>query len=100
MQDGYLVEGDTFVIDNASVHCGHEVLILINDLLKAANIRLVYLPTYSPELNPCELCFNVIKGQLRSYRDNRQPLWLQLASAAALISESDLYSFYKKSIRL
>lgn len=26
-------------------------------VLEAAGVRLIFLPTYSPELNPCELCF-------------------------------------------
>jgi len=58
---GALKPGDIFVVDNATIHGGSETLPHIYNLLKAHNIQLVYLPTYSPELNPCELAFNVIK---------------------------------------
>ncbi|WP_406833278.1 transposase [Wolbachia endosymbiont (group A) of Merzomyia westermanni] len=30
-----------------------------------ARCRLLYLPTYSPDLNPIEHCWNTIKSRLR-----------------------------------
>jgi hypothetical protein len=100
VQDGYLEEGDIFIVDNASVHCGQEVLLLIDNLLKAARVKLVFLPTYSPECNPCELCFNFIKCELRTYRDTTQPMWLQLGSATALITNEHMHKFYAKCLEI
>lgn len=44
----------TIVLDNASIH----------KTVKDAAQRLVFLPPYSPQLNPVELCFNVLKSHV------------------------------------
>jgi len=64
---GALVPGDYLVADNAAVHVGEETYEFINDLLKVAGIELIYLPAYSPELNPCELIFNCLKNDLKNH---------------------------------
>ena len=53
------------VVDNASIH----KVPGIRELVEASGARLIYLPTYSPDLNPIELAFSTIKGWLRSHRD-------------------------------
>lgn len=85
-------------MDNASVHCAQEVVDLVYDLLKATGVQLVFLPKYSPELNPCEKCFNFIKGYLRNYRHDGEPLWLEIGIAVAEIEPHHLYEFYRKCI--
>lgn len=62
----FLVPGDFLVVDNATVHVGATHLTEIDSLLKQFHITLVTLPTYSPELNPCELVFSSIKRWIRS----------------------------------
>ena len=49
--------GDIIVMDNLSAHHyeGGEILEV---WLEEMGIELIYLPTYSPDLNPIELCFN------------------------------------------
>jgi transposase len=51
----HLVDGDYFIVDNASIHHAIDISAQLSLLLNTFNIRLVFLPTYSPELNPCEL---------------------------------------------
>ena len=34
--------------------------------LKGAGVNVMFLPTYSPEFNPCELVFGLIKNYLRN----------------------------------
>jgi len=97
---GALKPGDIFVVDNATIHGGSETLPHIYNLLKAHNIQLVYLPTYSPELNPCELAFNVIKNYLRNHRDNSIPLCQNVVQAVAQISIGKMYKFYKHCLCL
>jgi len=58
------MNGDYLVINNASVHGGEESIDIFIDLLEANGIKLIYLPKYSPELNPCELVFNFIKRKI------------------------------------
>ena len=49
--------GDTVVVDNAPIH-RNEGQRLLTNWLQDLGIELVFLPTYSPELNPTEQCFN------------------------------------------
>lgn len=53
------------VVDNASIH----KVPGIRELVEASGTRLIYLPTYSPDLNPIELAFSTIKAWLRSHCD-------------------------------
>lgn len=50
------------VMDNASIHHGPTV----DAALGAFGVVPVYLPPYSPELNPCELVFSKVKTSLRA----------------------------------
>lgn len=68
VQGGVLRRGMVLVMDNARVHTGdvdggQERL---NRILSDAGIQLMYLPTYSPELNPCEFVFARFKFFLKS----------------------------------
>lgn len=51
------------IMDNCSVHHVQR----IKDLLEAAGILLMYLPPYSPDLNPCEEMFSYIKYYLKNH---------------------------------
>lgn len=53
--------GDIVVLDNLSSHKGPKV----RTLIEAAGASLVYLPAYSPDLNPIELAFAKLKALLR-----------------------------------
>ena len=61
--------GDIIVMDNQPCHHydGGEVL---EDWLLQMGIELIFMPAYSPDLNPVELCFNKVKGLLNcDFRD-------------------------------
>ena len=53
------------IMDNCSIHHVQEVADLFND----AGIMLVYLPPYSPDMNPIELAFSFVKGYLKKHED-------------------------------
>jgi transposase len=53
------------VIDNASIH----KVAGIREMVEERGARLLYLPAYSPDLNPIELAFSSIKSWLRKNRD-------------------------------
>ena len=55
-------------MDNCSIHGAADTLRALFDLVEVAGIRLIYLPPYSPELNPCELVFASVKNYLRANR--------------------------------
>ena len=57
-----LAPGDVVVMDNLPAHKGAA----IGQLIEARGARLLYLPAYSPDLNPIELMFAKLKHLLRS----------------------------------
>jgi len=56
-----LLPGSVLVLDNASIHKGGN----IERLATGAGCRVLYLPPYSPDLNPIELIWSFVKRQVR-----------------------------------
>lgn len=54
--------GDVVIMDNLSSHKREGV----REAIEAAGATLVYLPPYSPDLNPIEQAFAKLKSQLRA----------------------------------
>ena len=70
-----LAPGDIVILDNLSSHKGAEVLALI----KATGAELLFLPPYSPDLNPIENAFAKLKGLLRKAAERtRENLWRRI----------------------
>jgi transposase len=57
-----LREGDVVVMDNLGAHKRARV----REAIEAAGARLIYLPPYSPDLNPIEQCWSKVKTYLRA----------------------------------
>ncbi len=53
-----LKRDDTVIMDNLPVH----KITGVEQAIKAAGATLIYLPKYSPDLNPIELAFSKLKG--------------------------------------
>ena len=71
------------VMDNASVHHTHEVI----SLFQSVGILLLFLPPYSPDLNPIEETFSYIKGYLR-----KQDTLLQVIPDPTTVVRSEFHS--------
>jgi len=56
-----LAPGDIVVLDNLGSHKGKAV----RDAIRAAGARLIFLPPYSPDLNPIEQVFAKLKHMMR-----------------------------------
>lgn len=54
------------VMDNATIHHAPALV----EMLEANNIRLIYLPPFSPDLNPIESTFVDLRLELRKGREN------------------------------
>src|SRR5207249_11250761 len=54
--------GDVVVLDNLSSHKRKRT----RELIESAGAQLLFLPPYSPDLNPIELVFSKVKQLLRS----------------------------------
>lgn len=85
------------IVDNASVHGGDDSLEGLFALLDQHKIRIVFLPAYSPELNPAELVFNQVKTDFK-YNRQFDDLYQQLLWSLLKIDRSHMISFYKQSL--
>ena len=62
--------GDIIVMDNLAVHHYDEGFVL-EEYFEEMGVELIFTPTYSPDLNPVELCFAKLNGELsHSVHDN------------------------------
>lgn len=74
--------GSIIIIDNASYHKSEELLKLFHN----HKITLLFLPPYSPDLNPIEKLWGTIKQHLRSYYDYTLSLFDNLCDSINLYS--------------
>jgi transposase len=51
------------VLDNATVHHGGRLM----EICDAANVLLIYLPPYLPDVNPIEKVFSVLKSKIKQH---------------------------------
>jgi transposase len=67
-----LEPGDVVILDNLSSHKGSEAAALV----EASGATLLFLPPYSPDLNPIEMVFAKLKQMLRVAKERtREDLW-------------------------
>jgi transposase len=83
---------DLVILDNLSSHKGSRA----SPLVQAAGAQLVYLPPYSPDLNPIELAFSKIKQALRSLRKRTMDdLWGCMQRVLESIRPSDAAGYFQ-----
>lgn len=91
-----LSDGDYVVMDNASVHKVDEV----KQLIESTGAKVIYLPPYSPELNPIELAWNKMKTYIRKQRArNTDALYSVYAEALESITLSDSEKFVEHAMK-
>lgn len=84
--------GDIVVMDNLSSHKGSRTPALI----QSAQAELVYLPPYSPDLNPIELAFSKIKQALRSLSLRTvDAMWSTMQSVLDRVTDEDAKGFFR-----
>lgn len=98
IEDGYLVNGDYLIVDNAAIHHGHDIVDELDAQLAAAGVRIIYLPAYSPELNPCELVFSKMKALIRRDGHAEETVYEKTMSAIASVTYEDMCGYYKHCI--
>jgi len=83
---------DIVVMDNLAAHKRAEVAIAI----EAAGAKLLYLPPYSPDLNPIEMAFAKLKAHLRRIGARTiDALWKAIGDVCALYSEQECWNYFK-----
>ena len=86
-----LKEGQVVVMDNLGAHQPKRIRELIED----RGARLVYLPSYSPDLNPIEQAFSKIKNILRKLgARTHQALLEALAEALCKVTPWDAAGWF------
>lgn len=87
-----LASGDVVVMDNLPAH----KVSGIKELIEGKGAKLIYLPPYSPDLNPIEKCWSKIKTYLRKEKARtREELEKALREALLKITEEDAQGWFK-----
>jgi transposase len=87
-----LKPGQIVVMDNLSSHKGGRV----KEIVEARTCELIYLPPYSPDLNPIEEAFSKVKGILRKAQArSREALLEAMGSALSAVSSRDARGFFE-----
>jgi len=87
-----LKPGDVIVMDNLSSHKSAKT----RDLIEATGADLVFLPPYSPDLNPIEMVFSKIKQLLRTLGcRTRESLWEAMQSVLDQVTPTDAANCFK-----
>lgn len=87
-----LTAGDVVIMDNCRIHHIAEVA----SRLEAVGARPLYLPPYSPELNPIEEVWSLIKGALKSLEPrNIVEYIVALWHAAQQVTEEKIEGYFR-----
>jgi transposase len=86
-----LKPGNVVVMDNLSAHKVAQV----REAIEATGARLLYLPPYSPDLNPIEPCWSKIKQKMRSLKARVvEALEKAITEAVTAVSPSDAQGWF------
>jgi putative transposase len=89
-----LKPGDIVIMDNLGSHKGKPV----RQAIRAAGAKLLFLPKYSPDLNPIEQVFAKIKHRLRTaQRRTRDGVCDAIADILASISTSECKNYFSNA---
>ena len=83
--------GQIVVADNLSSHKSSQAL----DLLRAQGNDLIFLPPYSPDLNPIEMAFSKLKTLIRKAAARTyQALWRQVGEVCDLFQPQECRNYF------
>lgn len=89
-----LKPGDIVICDNLGSHKVEGV----REAIEKAGARLLYLPAYSPDLNPIETAFSKIKAMLRKAAERSvEALWRAIGRIIKTISAQECSNFFRKA---
>lgn len=84
--------GDVLVMDNLSVHKVQGV----REAVEARGATLLYLPPYSPDLNPIELAFSKLKALLRTAAERTtDALWDRISALLDRFSPNECANYFR-----
>jgi len=81
-------------MDNLSSHKSNAVA----DCIEATGAKLLYLPPYSPDLNPIEKMWSKVKAYLRAEgKRTKQTLTTAIGKALTTITADDCQGFFQSA---
>jgi len=87
-----LAPGDVVILDNLSSHKSERA----KAILKECGAWFVFLPPYSPDLNPIEMAFAKLKAHLRRIKARSiDDLWRAVGNICDLYSPEECWNFLK-----
>ena len=89
-----LETGDIVILDNLSSHKVQGV----QQALTAVGVRALYLPPYSPDLNPIEKFFSKLKTLLRkAAKRSTEELWKEIGELLNSVTSSECTNYFASS---
>ena len=87
-----LQPGDIVILDNLGSHKGNET----RRLIEARGAHLLFLPPYSPDLNPIELAFAKLKASLRKAGERSvDELWTRIGEILDTFTSDECRNFFR-----
>jgi transposase len=84
--------GDIVMMDNLSAH----KVAGVREAMEKVQAQLVYLPPYSPDLNPIEQAFAKLKALLRSAQERTvESLWQRCGAVLDHFSETECRNYFR-----
>jgi transposase len=91
------MKGFYIVMDNAPIHTADE----IEEIISKRGYRSIYLPPYSPELNPIENFWSTMKSYVKRTKFNgTDDLKMRVAEASNEIRPSTLRNISHHSVKM
>lgn len=86
-----LTPGDIVILDNLAAHKSAAA----RDAIEATGARMLFLPPYSPDLNPIENAFSKLKAQLRKAAARTlEQLWNAIAQAIDAFTPNECANYF------
>ena len=87
-----LVAGDVVILDNLASHKSAKA----EAILKQRGAWFLFLPPYSPDLNPIDMAFAKLKAHLRRIGARTiDALWKAIGDICALYTEQECWNYLK-----
>ena len=87
-----LRDGDVVILDNLSSHKSPDAA----EILRSVGAWFLFLPPYSPDLNPIEMAFSKLKALIRkAAARTSDELWEAVGHVCNLFSEEECYNFFR-----
>ena len=89
-----LKAGDIVIMDNLGSHKGQAV----RAALRSAGARLLFLPPYSPDLNPIEQVFAKLKHLLRKAKERTvDAIWQRIGSLLPCFTATECSNYFRNA---